>query len=64
MVRVAVPGVAEPLAVKVRTLEPLVGFVPQEAVTPAGNPDVTARLTLPVKPYCGVTVMLDVPELF
>jgi hypothetical protein len=51
MVTVAVPGVAELLAASVRTLVPLVGFVPHDAVTPAGSDDVTARFTLPVNPY-------------
>jgi hypothetical protein len=53
---------AELLAVSVRTLAPVVGFVPQEAVTPLGNP-VAARLTLPVNPYSGVTVTVDVAVL-
>ena len=39
-----------------------VGFVPHEAVTPVGKP-VTERLTLPVNPYSGVTVIVEVPEL-
>jgi hypothetical protein len=63
MVTVVVPAVAASLAVSVRTLVPLVGFVPQVADTPVGNVDVTARFTLPVNPYCGVIVMVDVPEL-
>jgi len=50
MVRFVVPGAAELLAVSVSTLVPEVGFVPQDAVTPVGNPE-TARFTLPVKPY-------------
>ena len=50
MVTVFVPGVAELLAVSVRTLDPEVGFVPQDTVTPVGRPD-SARFTLPVKPY-------------
>ena len=63
IVTVAVPAVAESLAVSVRTLVPLVGFVPQVAVTPVGKADVTARFTLPVNPYCDVIVMVDVTEL-
>jgi hypothetical protein len=51
MVNVAVPGVAELAAASVRVLLPVVGFVLHDAVTPAGNVDVTARLALPVKPY-------------
>ncbi|SRR6266568_3707144 len=61
MMTFAVPPAAELLAVKVSTLVPLVGFVPHDAVTPVGRPDVTTRLTLPVNPYNGVTVMVDVP---
>ena len=62
MVNVVVPRAAALLAVRVRTLNPVVGFVPQDAVTPLGRAEVTARVTLPVKPYCGVTVMADVAE--
>ena len=51
-VTVAVVGAAELLTVRVSTLEPVVGFGPKVAVTPAGSPD-TARFTLPVNPYCG-----------
>lgn len=61
-VNVAAPPVAVLLAVSVRTLVPEVGFVPQDAVTPLGSPD-TARVTLPVNPYSGVTVTVEVPEL-
>jgi hypothetical protein len=50
MVRLVVLPAAELLAASVSTLVPEVGFVPQEAVTPLGNPD-TARLTLPLNPY-------------
>jgi len=49
------------LAVIVTTLVPVVGFGVNEAVTPFGN-CVAARFTLPVKPYKGFTVMVDVPE--
>jgi len=31
-----------------------------DAVTPVGRPDAT-RVTLPVKPFCGVTVMVAEP---
>ena len=61
-VTVAVVAVAVLLAEKVKTLVPDVGFVPQVAVTPVGNPE-TARLTLPVNPYSGVTVTVDALEL-
>ena len=47
----AVAAGAELLAVRVRTLVPLVGFVLHDAVTPDGSAEVTARLTLPLNPY-------------
>src|SRR5664280_1027034 len=59
MVTVAGPVVAVLLAVKVKTLVPVVGLVPNAAVTPAGNPD-AARVTLPVNPPTSVTVMVSV----
>jgi hypothetical protein len=37
-------------AVRVRIELPEAGLFPQEAVTPAGRADDTARLTLPVNP--------------
>jgi hypothetical protein len=55
-----VPVAAVPLAVSVSKLIPEVGLAPNDAVTPLGNPD-TARFTFPLKPYRGVTVMVDVP---
>src|SRR3569623_1262295 len=58
-----VPPTAELLASKVTTLVPEAGFVPHDAVTPPGSP-VTPRLTLPLKPYCGVIVIVEVTELF
>ena len=61
IVTFVVPPAAVLLAVGVSTLLPLVGFVPHEAVTPLGSPDVTARLTLPVNPYRESTVMVLVP---
>ena len=62
MVTVVVPVLAVPLAVSVSTLLPVVGFVPNAAVTPLGNPD-AARVTLPLNPFWSVTIMVDVPEL-
>lgn len=62
MVTVAVPVAAVVLAVKVRTLVEVVGFVPKAAVTPEGNPDAD-RLTLPVKPPEGVTEIVVFPLL-
>ena len=50
------------LAVKVSTLLPVVGFVPNEAVTPLGKPD-AASVTLPVNPPTSVTLIVLVPLL-
>jgi hypothetical protein len=60
MVTVDVPVVAVALAVKVSTLVPVVGLVPNVAVTPLGRPD-AARVTLPLNPFTSVTVMVLVP---
>ncbi len=60
IVTVDVPVVAVLLAVSVSTLVPVVGFVPNAAVTPLGRPD-AARVTLPVNPPASVTVMVPVP---
>ena len=60
IVTVAVPVVAVLLAVNVSTLVPVVGFVPNAAVTPLGRPD-AASVTLPVNPPRSVTVMVLVP---
>lgn len=49
-----VPVAAELLAAKVTRLEPLVGLVPKEAVTPLGRPE-AASVTVPLKPPAGVT---------
>jgi hypothetical protein len=51
------PGVAELLAVNVRTLVLVVVAGLNEAVTPAGRPE-AARVTLPVKPFVGFTVIV------
>jgi hypothetical protein len=55
--------VAVPLAVSVKVLE-FAGLVVlaglKEGVTPAGKTEVD-KLTLPVKPFCGVTVIVLVP---
>lgn len=59
IVSVEVPGAAALLAVKVRTLDPVVGLVPNEPVTPVGNPD-TASVTLPENPPAPVTVRVSV----
>ena len=47
--------------VKVRTLEVVAGFVANDAVTPLGKVEVTARLTAPVKPPASVILMVVVP---
>ena len=51
------PVVAVALAVSVKALVAVVGFVPNEAVTPLGRPD-AAKVTLPVNPFRGATVMV------
>ena len=48
------------LAVRVRTLVEVVGFVPKLAVTPVGKPE-AERLTDPLKPLIGVTVIVLFP---
>jgi hypothetical protein len=62
IVTVTVPVVAVPLAVRVRVLEAVAvaGFGLNEAVTPLGKPDAD-KLTLLLKPFCGVTVIVLVP---
>jgi len=50
------------MAVTVSVLVPVVGFGLIDAVTPAGNPD-TDRATLPMKPYKGLTVIVDEAEV-
>ena len=59
---VAVPVVAVELAVSVRTLVDVVGFVPKLAVTPEGSPE-TERVTDPVNPFRGFTVIVLLPLL-
>ena len=60
MVTVTVPVVAVLLAVKVNVLVVVAGFGLNDAVTPLGSPDAD-KLTLLLKPFCGVTVILLVP---
>jgi hypothetical protein len=62
IVTVADPVVAVLLAVRVSTLLPVVGFVPNEAVTPLGKPD-AASVTLPANPPTSVTLIVLVPLL-
>jgi len=59
-VTVEVPGVAVLLAVNVSVLVLVVGFALNDGVTPVGRPD-AARVTLPVNPFVGVTVMVLFP---
>ena len=57
------PVVAEPLAVSVSTLVlPVIAGL-NDAVTPLGKLDVTARLTFPANPFVGFTVIVLVPLL-
>ncbi len=60
MVTVAVPVVAVLLAVNVSALVPVVLLGLNEAVTPLGRPAADSA-TLPVKPFCGVTVTVLAP---
>lgn len=62
IVTVEVPVVAVALAESVSTLVEVVGLVPNVAVTPAGRPE-AERLTLPVNPLVGVTVIVLLPLL-
>lgn len=62
IVTVEVPVVAVALAVKVTELVDVVGLVPKLAVTPEGRPEAD-RVTLPVNPPEGVTVMVLLPLL-
>jgi len=59
-VTVTVTGVAVLLAVSVNVLVLVVLVGLKEAVTPLGRPD-AAKLTLALKPFCGVTVTVLVP---
>ena len=56
-VTATVPVAAVALAVNVRLLVAVVGFVPNAAVTPVGRPE-ALRVTLPAKPPIGFTVMV------
>src|SRR5206468_528152 len=60
LVTVLVPGGAVLLAVNVNVLVLVVLLGLNEAVTPLGRPDAD-KLTLPLKPFCGVTVMVLAP---
>ena len=60
IVTVALPVVAVPLAVSVSVLVVVVLLGLNVAITPLGRPEAD-RLTLPVKPFCRLTVMVLVP---
>ena len=59
-VTVTVPVVAVLLAIRVNVLEAVAGFGLNKKVTPLGRPEAD-KLTVPLKPFCGVTVTLLVP---
>jgi hypothetical protein len=52
------PIVAESVAVRVKVLVPVAGLGLNDAVTPLGNPDVTAKFTLPAKLLLGFTAIV------
>jgi hypothetical protein len=60
MVTVTVPIAAVPPAASVNVL--VLAVLPglNDAVTPLGRPDAD-KLTLPLKPFCGVTLMVLAP---
>jgi hypothetical protein len=60
IVTLAAPRVAVPLAVKVTVLVFCVLLGLNDAVTPAGKPEAD-KLTLLLKPFCGVMLMVAVP---
>jgi hypothetical protein len=59
-VTVNAPTAAVALAVSVNVLVLVAGFVPNDAVTPLGSPDAD-KLTLLLKPFCGVTEIVLAP---
>jgi hypothetical protein len=62
MVTLNAPMAAVALAVNVNVLAVVAGFALKDAVTPLGRPDAD-KLTLPLKPFCGVTVIVLVPAV-
>ena len=60
MVTVAGPVAAVVLAVSVRRLVLVAGFTLNAAVTPLGRPE-TDNVALPLKPFCGMTVIVLLP---
>lgn len=61
-VTVTVPVAAVLPAVRVSVLEEVAGFGVNAAVTPVGKPDAD-RVTLPLKPFCGVIAIVVVIPL-
>src|SRR6266481_8528745 len=59
-VTLKVPVAAVPLAVSVNVLVLAVLLGLNDAVTPLGRPDAD-KVTLPLKPFCGLTVMVLAP---
>lgn len=59
-VTVTAPVVAVAVAVRVSVLEAVAGFGLKEGVTPLGRPEAD-KVTLLLKPFSGVTVMVLVP---
>jgi hypothetical protein len=57
IVTVTVPVVAVPLAASVSVLVAVAGLGLNDAVTPLARPD-AEKLTLPLKPFCGVIVIV------
>jgi hypothetical protein len=57
MVTVAEPVLAVALAVNVNVLVVMAGFGLNTALTPLGRSDVD-KVTLPLKPFCGLTVIV------
>ena len=62
MVAVTVPTLAALLALSVIVLVVMAGLGLNDAVTPLGRPEAD-KLTLPLKPFSGVTVTVPVPPL-
>jgi hypothetical protein len=60
-VTVTAPVEAVLLAVRVKTLDVVPGFGLNEAVTPLGRP-AAEKLTVLLKPFCGITVIVLVPD--
>jgi|SRR5579864_2071017 len=60
MLTLTVPVLAVLLAVRVKVLVLVVLVGLNEALTPVGKPEAD-KLTLPLKPFCGVIVIVLVP---